>query len=93
VLGAGACEVVVAEFDDGAGALCALEAGACVWAELFDEGFAVCAELRGAVVEVDSCCRCAAGGFELEVFGLDCANAEVANATAALLTNNKRLFI
>jgi len=70
-----------------------LDVGACVWAELFDDGVTVCAELRGGVVDVDSGCRCAAGGFELEVFGLDCANAEVAIATTALLTNNKRLFI
>jgi len=47
----------------------------------------------GVVAEVESCGRCAVGEFELEVLGDDCANAEVAIATAAVVAKNKRLFI
>jgi len=47
----------------------------------------------GVVVEVESCGRCAVGEFEFEVLGDDCANAEVAIATAAVVAQNKRLFI
>ena len=36
---------------------------------------------------------CEAEGLDVAVVGADCANAEVAIATAALVTNNKRLFI
>jgi hypothetical protein len=60
---------------------------------LFDEGFVVFAEFDGPVLALVSCSRCETGEFELDVLGLDCANAEVAIATAALVANNKRLFI
>ena len=78
-----------------------VEEGCCVWAE-FVEGLLACPdelddgvvdEEDGVVVEVESCGRCAVGEFEFEVLGDDCANAEVAIATAAVVAKNKRLFI
>jgi len=45
------------------------------------------------VVDVESCWRCVAGGLEFDVLGEDCANADVAMATAAVVAKNKRLFI
>lgn len=62
---------------------------------------AVCAEpdeFEGVDVEedgadVESFCCCVADGVELDVLGDDCANAEVARATAAVVAKNKRLFI
>ena len=79
-----------------------VEDGGCVWAE-FVEGL-VCAapeeELEDGfdvdedgVVDVESRSRCVADGLELDVLGEDCAKAEVAKATAAVVANNKRLFI
>jgi len=67
----------------------------------FVEGFVVCPDELddgvvddddGVVVDVESC-RCVVGGFELEVLGDDCAKADVAIATAAVVAKNKRLFI
>ncbi|WP_349630657.1 hypothetical protein [Bradyrhizobium sp. KB893862 SZCCT0404] len=52
---AGACEVLVLlpELGDWPVALWLVDEGGCVWAELVDEGFEVCAELLGAVLDVD----------------------------------------
>ena len=45
------------------------------------------------VVDVESCGRCVADGVELDAFGEDCANADVAIARAAEVARNRRLFI
>ena len=47
----------------------------------------------GVVADVVFCCGCVADGLELEVLGEDCARAEVAIATAAVVAKTKRLFI
>ncbi|WP_311974129.1 hypothetical protein [Bradyrhizobium glycinis] len=92
---AGACVVLVPvpALDDGAD---------WVWAEFVDG--LVCADPEGELedgidveddgaVEVESCWRCVAEGLELDVLGEDCAKADVAIATAAVVAKNKRLFI
>ena len=59
-----------------------------------DEGADV--EADGVDVEgvaVDSCRCCGVDEFEPDVLGEDCAKAEVAIATAAVVVKNKRLFI
>jgi hypothetical protein len=80
-----------------------VEDGACVWAELV-EGL-VCADPEaelddgadveddGVVVDVESCWRGVADGLELDELGEDCASADVAIATAAVVARNRRLFI
>ena len=92
---AGACVVLVPvpELDDWP----AVD-GCCVRAE-FAEGLVpdgldgVVDEDWGVVVVDVESCRCAVGEFEFEVLGDDCANADVAIATAAVVARNKRLFI
>ncbi|WP_349629731.1 hypothetical protein [Bradyrhizobium genosp. L] len=103
--------VLLPEFGDWPAALWLVDEGDCVWAELVDEGFEVCGDPVGAVLDdvglvveagefavegvgvvVESCCRCADGAL-VEVLGEDWAKAEVAMATKAVVTNNKRLFI
>ena len=66
----------------------------CADPDELDEG----AEVEADGVEVDgvaveSCRCCGVDGFEPDVLGEDCAKAEVAIATAAVVAKNKRLFI
>ena len=61
----------------------------CADPDELDEGVDVAAD----GVDVESCCRCVVDGFELDVVGGDCAKADVAIATAAVVAKNKRLFI
>ena len=99
-VGASEALVPVLELEAGFAAFCPVEDGCCVWVE-FVEGFVACPDELddgvvddddGVVVDVESC-HCVVGGFELEVLGDDCAKAEVAIATAAVVAKNKRLFI
>ncbi|WP_349645136.1 hypothetical protein [Bradyrhizobium sp. Leo121] len=103
LLEVGACVVLaVPELDGWPAAVCPVDDGDCVWAELveglvcadpedeFDDGVEV---EEDGVVDVESCWRCVADGLELDVLGEDCARAEVAIATAAVVAKSKRLFI
>ena len=57
------------------------------WPDELDDG--VVDDEDGVVMDVESC-RCAVGGFELEVRGDDCANADVAIAAAAVAAKIKK---
>ena len=83
--------VPVPELDGWLAAFWPVADGDCVWAVLVEGVLCADPEEDGEVVDVDSC-RCVVDGLKL-VLGEDCAKAEVAMATTAVVAKNKRLFI